>query len=389
MNICLVSYHYDNLSESRPNFLQSALAEIFPTAKLSIVASDFDHIRKSKIYTQNTNINRIKVCVYKKNISLKRILSYAQFSCRIQNHSALLKADLVVVCVPDYLSAIVLLRSRDKLKYRILIDVVDLWPEAIPVEGTIRTFLKEASLPLIKIIRNMYFRHADLITFQSKYLLSLFGRVGVNQAYLPMCGSELDSKDYVIARPPLERGINIILLGSINNICDIESLILILNMLAIKRKVNFTVIGGGEGCQRLKLALEDTNVVCNFLGITFDSNLIRETLENSHFGYNGYKKSTEVSVSYKSLNYLKCGVPLLNSTKGDTYCLVENQQIGFNFKSGSIEQLVNAILETTDDRYNIMSNNARNVFSKYFSYETFLRELGYNVRLCGISGKVG
>ena len=375
MNICLVSYHYDNAAEGRPNFLRRALSEICPSAKVVAITSDFDHIRKSRVVANQSGIVRLHVRPYRRNISFKRALSYVDFAAYVYRSPLIAEADIVLICVPDYLSALALLWKRRACHYRIVIDVVDLWPEALPFKGAIGKFMKNLVIYPFKWLRGHSFSCADMITFQSEYFRSIFGGNVDRQRYLPMCGESRHLADNVVRRRPMTSGINIAFLGSINNICDIDSLVKILLLLSQQRSVHLTIVGGGEGLELLQMQLKDTSVHTTYHGISFDSTLIEKTLMQAHFGYNGYKAATEVAVSYKSLQYLKHGVPLLNSTKGDTLSLVENDQIGFNFNCDKIEDLVGDITQLSDEQYAAMSQKAGRTYDAKYSYENFSEAL--------------
>ena len=54
-------------------------------------------------------------------------------------------------------------------------------------------------------------------------------------------------------------------------------------------------------------------------------------------------KNTEVALSYKSVDYLSFGLPLINSAKHDTMRLINSQDAGFNFDDNQIGVLVNKL----------------------------------------------
>ena len=82
------------------------------------------------------------------------------------------------------------------------------------------------------------------------------------------------------------------------------------------------------------------NITFKDYGFSFDKILIKKVFPKCWFGFNGYKQSTEIALSYKSVDYLSYGVPLLNSAKEDTNRLVTSEKIGFNFNENNLESLI-------------------------------------------------
>ena len=77
-------------------------------------------------------------------------------------------------------------------------------------------------------------------------------------------------------------------------------------------------------------------------------------------------KSTEVALSYKSVDYLSYGVPLLNSAKEDTKILVNEENIGYNFNSNSLESLINKLSEININEIDIMKRKSYNIYKKNY-----------------------
>ena len=94
-------------------------------------------------------------------------------------------------------------------------------------------------------------------------------------------------------------------------------------------------------------------------------------MNRAHFGFNGYKETTEVSVSYKSLEYLQHGIPLINSAKGDMIELVASEKCGLNYNSKDLQPVVNNIIAMSDADHAVMCQNALRTFDENFSYFRF------------------
>lgn len=375
INIAIVSYHFDTDLLYRPYQIYRALKNADFVKKITVISSDFDHIRKCKITNQQEDVIRISVPQYSKNISIQRLLSYWSFSNKIKKGNWFRKTDLVIVAVPDYISAISIIHNRNKYSFKLLIDVVDLWPEALPLPSYLNAPIKNLVLPIVGRFRRWNFEKADRILLQSHHFKRLFGLQKAKSFTVPMCGPYEQANPERRTRPTLSKSINILLLGSINNITDICSLILILKTLSLERKVRLSVIGGGQSLNQLKDGVSKLNIETVFYGITFDSEIKKNELSLAHFGYNGYKKTTEVAVTYKSMEYLRNGLPLLNSVSGDTHEILDRHGCGINYTSKSPKMACDQILNLDQTKFEDMESASRRVYNMYFSYDKFRRSI--------------
>ena len=93
------------------------------------------------------------------------------------------------------------------------------------------------------------------------------------------------------------------------------------------------------------------------------------------FGYNGYLDETEVALSYKSVDYLSYGVPLLNSAKSDTYDLVNTREIGFNFSEDNLTILIDKLKVIEKLEVDKLKINSLKTFKELFSGESLFNNL--------------
>ena len=165
----VVSYHLLANGTGRPYFVVQALRKMAKIHHVSLIASNFDHIRKRTILTEEGE--RVPVRPYAKNISIGRVLSYFDFARQIPLLLDVRKADLVYVCVPDYISAFAILKNKRDRRFLVIVDVVDLWPEAFPLPKHINRLFKGVFGGIFKPLRQWLFQKADLVLFQSRYFL--------------------------------------------------------------------------------------------------------------------------------------------------------------------------------------------------------------------------
>lgn len=376
--IAIISYDFIEKSQnSRPLLVYKALGDHASVEQVKVYCADFSHHKKQYVSFEHSDFQPLTVPAYRRNISFHRIFSYWIFALKIAFNPALHDCSLLYFCVPANELAIIALWYKWVLKKTVVLDVVDLWPEAFPLPSLlnhgVKLFLNLTSRPL----RNWLFRQADLIVTQSAYFQEKIGSPPNSQVVLMGTTHQVDWRLKTAHRRSLQEQINILYLGSINAINDLESLIEILMRLKQHRAVHLSVVGGGKRLPYLQQQVEALGITTCFHGICFDPEVKNREFLRCHFGYNGYVSSTEVAISYKSLEYLAHGLPLLNSTKGDSRQLVESERLGFNFlpTRRSRHELVGKLLNLSDAEYYQMQQQALNTFEKYFAWPVFQQNL--------------
>ena len=373
----VISYHRGYERAGRPDFVAAALGIAYGSENVRLISSNFNHIRK--VHDDSGNDEAISVRAYQKNISLRRVLSYWDFARGIDVSRLFKDVDVVYICVPDYLSAVKVLLGRPRSAVKVIVDVVDLWPEAIPVEGLKAWVVKNRLiLRIAAFVRRKVLGRADLLLFQSQHFREVFGSIPAFTGYLPMC-QEGNAVHITVHRSPLRDGINVLFLGSLNSITDVDGLSKILIKLAEHRHVSLSIIGGGEGVNHLLSILDPSDVVVSNMGLVFDSDIISSEISRCHFGFNGYREATEVSVSYKVIDYLANGLPVINCTKGELRELIPGFACGLCYTAETIDACVERILHLDDSSHIEMSVAARRLFVDHFGFESFCERLRQHV----------
>ena len=164
-------------------------------------------------------------------------------------------------------------------------------------------------------------------------------------------------------------------LGNIGHIYDFDGLLKIMLGIQKRRKVILHIIGSGPKRDWLLKNLKNDNLPFIDHGISFDENFKKNILSKCWFGFNGYKESTEVAFSYKSVDYLSYGLPLLNSAKEDTNRLVISDQIGFNYNKADLRNLIKELSKISQQEVITMKKNSYRTFKQKFSQKSFYSEM--------------
>jgi glycosyltransferase involved in cell wall biosynthesis len=376
-SIAIVSYDFiESSKNSRPLMVYKTFKDWESSPHVTVYCANFSHHKKKFVDFNHRDFQAISVPPYRQNISLRRIISYWIFCLKVVFQSDLKKFDLIYFCVPPNELSFVALIYKVLFRKKIVLDVVDLWPEAFPLPQLINPWVKNFFRFTFNPLRNILFRQADLIICQSAYFKEkLFLPPQKCRVVLMGTTHFIDTSFNNIHRGSLEDCIYLLYLGSINAINDLDSLVRIIAKLKTRRKVHLSVIGGGKRLPYLQQQVDNLEISCNFYGVCFDPQIKHQEFMRCHFGYNGYVASTEVAISYRSLEFLSHGLPLLNSTKGDTEELIKTTNCGFNFQLQYLDSLVEKVLALKDEDYYSMQQRSMKAFQDNFSWSVFQESL--------------
>lgn len=350
----------------------------------NLLAANWDHQSKSThdlSQFQDQNIEWFQVPSYRKNISLKRVFSYLSFSLKLLFSKKLWKADLVIISVPPSFSAVVPAVIAMLRRKPWVVDIVDLWPEALPVGPKAKKlFMRTLGLPWVWS-RNLFYSRASLFLSHSKYFLK-FTKTK-KSLWLPLMQSGTLPQS-IQKRAPIDQEIRICVLGSINNVLNIDSLVLLTSEIQklIKqsgspRKLILEILGGGERketmIKEIQMAAPKWKVQDH--GVSYDPELKQSILNRCHFGYNGYRSTTAIGITYKSIDFASYGNVFINSVQGDLKSLVLQYLAGYNFELGEESLLAEKICNLSNNEYIKLSKGSHRLATDLFSRSRFERRL--------------
>lgn len=337
-----------------------------------VLSSIFSHSLKKFREFDNKKFITLKTISYSSSLSINRILSYLIFSYGVFKFLGKNSFDIVYVNLPPNGLGLPLLLRKKRFN-KLVVDVIDLWPEAFPInKGLIKKTILYLCGVLPKIIRKKIIYYSDFCITESNYFYDKLDLKNTS-----------NSKVIYIKKPELiepcfekvSKELSIIYLGNIGKIYDFDSLIKIIKGVKKKRKLVLHIIGLGPLSSWLIDSLKNENIDYHFHGASFDENIKREIISKCWFGFNGYKHNTEVALSYKSVDYLSYGVPLLNSAKEDTKCMVENEKIGYNFHSDTLEQIIDKLLKISPDEVMKMKKKSYTFFQDKLSGHSYCQDM--------------
>lgn len=355
------------------------------------VFSDFDHHGKRTVQREAENHVYIHLRPYTRNLSLTRLMAIRRFALDAGAYLESGSFDLIYFMIPANSFAAEAERIRRKTGVRVIFDLIDLWPESLPLRAA-------AHLTPIRRWRNLRDHHlgcADVIFTEcgfyreqldlpenrtyTLYWCKLSGdnkyrasgerirtdsggepnpeKTGVHDvAAEDFVAEDVTAEDFVaedVAADDIvahdaavhdaviheamdrksscpEQSLRIAYIGAINNIIDIPRIAYLLGALNRRRKVIADIIGEGEHRDDFIRELRNSGVETVCRGAVYEEDRKAEILSRCCLGINVMRTDVHVGLSMKSIDYLSYGVPLINSIKGDLWEFASTCGIGVN-----------------------------------------------------------
>lgn len=370
--VLVVSYVFNLSNTVRAYAVYKALQDHY---NVKVLYADYDHYSKKHVVYPDKDFSNVSVPAYKTNFSPMRIISSVIFSWKTIKEVKKNPVDLVYVICPPNLGAYLMSRKCKKNNIICMLDIVDLHPESIPINQRIKNIGNFFGLYFWKNLRDRAIKYSDKVIVECEYYIS-----AISNKYKDKISTIYLSKKSEITHLSLENiqedVINIVYLGSIGHIYDFDSLINLSELLMKNNvKVNIHIIGDGEKRAWLLDELTNKHIPYTYYGKIYDEKEKQKIMEFCDFGFNGFKPETSVGLSYKSIDYMDYGLALINSTKHDTWNLIENHGAGLNYSSDNIPLLVDEIVRLDKDEIVMMKKKSRQLFEHYFDscvFETIL-----------------
>ncbi len=303
-------------------------------AQVQWIETDFIHREKVKKVRSAPDHIYIDTVPYRKNLSVRRLYSQYDFARKVEKILKKENADLIYMILP----ANSLAAAGDRLKRqmnaaKLVFDILDLWPESLGG----KKFQKLWPFQCWRRLRDDHLKAADLVITECRYFQKFVNAEEEKTAvvYWPkevpknwrMEDPSADAKhdgDFSV--------IHFAYLGSINNIIDIEGITEFLEAVKLIKPVCLHVVGDGEKRAIFEEALKSKEIDARFYGAVYEEEKKKEIFSRCAFGINMMKPGVCVGLTMKSIDYFCYGLPLVNNIPGDTWELVEKEQIGINYQ---------------------------------------------------------
>lgn len=365
---------------SEINNINSRVYKIYKafSSDTTIVTPNFDHgSKKYKSKSKFNNDSKLKidflsVISYNKNISIKRIVSHVIFAIKLQKYLTNMnkKPDIVICLMPTSSAAYIAGKYCKRKKIMFVVDVIDLWPDSlIPLSKNIK-FINIFIKPWTKLTNKAY-KLADYISGESKYYSDAAREINNNVPHsYTYLGVDKKCIEQIIQsesnnNPRKQKGLIYLCyggnLGNSYDFDDILNAIKVIQNNGIKYKMMF--IGEGEKRRYIEKYTRNNNMNIEITGRLNYNNYIK-ILSICDIGFNSFKDGTKVVHSYKFNDYCACGLYIFNNLKGETSDIIEEYDVGINYKNKELSRKLLEVCEKWDFYQAKKSNLSRLINEK-------------------------
>lgn len=360
MKICII--HCFDTYEHRVDLLHDYFKA--KDAEVTVITSDYMHFEKRKRTDQKEDFKYVEAIPYTSNLSIKRLWSHLRLSRSIFAEITDEKFDLLWVLIPpNCFVRDAAIYKRKNQKTKLIYDVIDMWPETMPVAKFKNIF----PFTYWRNMRDKYLNTADAIVTECELYQTRLPKY-IDQRKMHTIYLARKQTPYIGKAELPKNTIALCYLGSINHIIDISAVTQIIYQFRQHAKVELHIIGDGESrtvfCEACKKA--GAHVV--YHGTVYDKKKKQMIFDHCHYGLNIMKDSVFVGLTMKSMDYMEAGLPILNNIHGDTWGFIEKEKIGINIGRN--------IEESALPMYDIqMRKRVRMFYEKNLCEDTFQRKV--------------
>ena len=331
---------FDNLpSEGYRKERYWLMCEAFVRAGHDVVfwTSSFSHAKKAFRRLDVQPFSRLEVRMiptlpYPKNVCFKRIEShraYAKEWNRLSRDAG--KPDIIVTSTPTLSAAAVALDLGRKYGAKVVVDVMDAWPETFErlAPKGLRWLTKPFLLGMHRMARRIY-READLVTGVCERYRELTGR---SDYYLAYHGIDLSLQSPVFCPQPhnTTQRVRLVYAGNLGKTYDLRTVV---NAVEANGDFELDVAGFGNfhsDCSRVR-----------FHGLLSEPDL-QALLAQCDIGIVPMRADSWVGVPYKFCDYSKAGLAIVSSLGGESSALLGKYRCGVTYRAGDPSSLAVAI----------------------------------------------
>lgn len=380
-DILLIANYWHFEEEKLSSRYRSFADIICKKYNLEVITSSFCHLKKKHRNISELNIDKLpyKMTIlyengYKKNISIKRIMSYTQFGKNVLSYiKHRKKPDLIIVSVPSLAVADYVSKYAKNNNIPLIVDIQDLWPEAFKMALNVPVISDILFMPMMIQANHIYSR-ADVIMAVSDTYVKRGKAVNPDADELSIyigTDSNLVEKTTENVSVPIEEGKFVIgYVGALGHSYDIKGVIDAIKVLKIRGVSNilFKVMGDGVCRKEFEEYAKKSNIDYIFTGL-LEYGVMMKSLMQCDVAVNPIIGKSVSSIINKVSDYAAAGVPVINTQNSNEYRgLLEKYKAGINVENGNVDELANAIFTIYSDSAlkELMSKNERKMFNDLF-----------------------
>lgn len=363
--------------------------------EVDIITSNFQHFKKEyrdikKIQEQGYpfHIEFIEVPKYKKNLDLKRIYSNSVAKKKIKKYFVQngKKYDAVYCTVPANDIAAVVSKYCKKNKIPFIVDIEDLWPEAMKMAFRVPVISSFLFYPFKRDVETVYKNADAVIGTSDEYTNRAFKNQKCQISYQTVyVGCDLEKFDNGVKTflDSIDKSQNefwISYAGSIGTSYDIKTLVLAAKEIEKRgyENIRFKIMGTGPLLEEIKaIAKEQECENVTIMGYVEYSKMAAY-LTKSDITINSFVKGAPQSIVNKIGDYLASGCAMINTLENEEFtAMVTREKFGINVEPENVKLLADTVEKLyKDEKLCIeMGKTARKFGEEYFSVSKSYRRI--------------
>lgn len=346
---------------------------------VTLITSRFCHIlkkhREKKINLDKVNVIFIDEPGYERNVSIERLYSHYIFCENFKKFLSEYKfnIDLVYSAYPLIKTNYILGRMKKIKKYKLIMDIQDIWPEAIsgPIPLFSNMIGKFFMFPISQYANKTY-SYADALVAVSETYLERADVRDMKEEYKEVVYIGADDLHFSSELNKSNRKkIIATYIGTMAGSYDLETVLRAAVLCDDQVEIQF--IGTGPHEEKLKKINAELGGYVKFMGaMSYD--LAMEKLKYSDIAINPLKSTAQQSITNKLSDYFCCGLPILSCQEN-----LEVQELlaiggGMHYQSNNSEDLAKKLILLAKDRTELDKMSAIN---KKIAQDYFLRKKSY------------
>lgn len=407
LNVWIVNPYGTLPSEGWKEYRSAMLAKVLAENGHNVTWWISDFVHRSKEYRPSGQINdpllpnKVKVISvharkYLKNISLGRIMYEKSFGLNFEKLARNeVSPDLIVLGDPSLFYMGNVLRYKRKSNCRLIVDVIDLWPELFNVIFPLkfrgitdyfwtgfyrrRRKLIESSDGVVAVSNDYLKTALKNVSNNIKGLVVYWGYVKEKKSNQMNVTLVSKLEDFSKSHKNI-----LVYAGSLGDAYDMDIIINAIKK-ASDEKANFGFLIAGDGPRKDDfIKLQDSHGShFRFLGAVHPSDL-ELIYEYSDLGLITYVEGSTVAMPIKLFDYLSAGLAILNSLGRDIGEIVEMENIGKNYKSSDVDDFIVKIKSIFSDasELNMLKRNSFGLSAKYNSNVQYLNFTKFIESVC-------
>ena len=304
------------------------------------------------------------------------------------------KPDVIMGSSAHPLTSIAGILVARRFRVPAIVEVRDLWPEAIFSFGKVK--MNSLVGRLLSAGEKWMYVHADAIVFTKEGDVDHIKEMGWDKDHggkidLAKChyiNNGVNLKDYyasiekdILKDPDLEDdSFKVVYTGTVRPVNNVGNLLDTAKLLKDKKDIKFLIFGGGSELEKLEKRVQDEHIDNVIFKGFVEKKYIPYILSRSSVNVLNYSQAnynwSRGNSSNKLFEYMASGKPIISTVKMG-YCILDKYQCGLSLEECTAKALAEQILKIHDmpeEGYAQMAENAKNG-AKDFDFPVLTRKL--------------